>query len=280
MREFLAPTTLPEALEALATGGSVPLAGGTALVQLLKQELTEADRLVWLGRVVELRGIRRKDGRLEVGAMTTLAELARSPTALQLHPALATAAAVVGNPRVRSVATIGGALAHADPRQDLPPVLLALGASATIASPDGQREVPLSEFFHSLMETALRPGELVTAVTLPADTLGDRERYVRFTPGSPADFPTVGVAVRVRREGETVTDAALALAGVAPRPVLVTEAAAALVGRQPGPREVEAAADAAEAAADPVDDHRGSAAYKRAMTRLFARRALTQVLRT
>jgi carbon-monoxide dehydrogenase medium subunit len=84
----------------------------------------------------------------------------------------------------------------------------------------------------------------------------------------------------VRRDGEVVTDAALVLAGVAPRPVLVAEAAAALVGRQPGPREVEAAADAAEAAADPVDDHRGSTAYKRAMTRLFARRALTEVLRT
>jgi carbon-monoxide dehydrogenase medium subunit len=128
------------------------------------------------------------------------------------------------------------------------------------------------------METALRPGELLTAVTVPAGMAGDRQRYVRFTPGSPSDFPTVGVAVRIRKTDGTVTAATLALAGVAPRPLLVAEAAAALVGHHPGTREIDAAADAAEAAADPVDDHRGSAAYKRAMTRLFTRRALTEVL--
>jgi carbon-monoxide dehydrogenase medium subunit len=278
MTEFLAPATVPESLDALAADGSVPLAGGTALVQLLKQELAEANRLVWLGRVADLRGIRHRDGRLEIGAMTTLHELALSPEVRRLHPALAAAAAVVGNPRVRSVATIGGALVHADPRQDLPPVLLALEASASIASLHGEREVPLSQFFRSFMETALRPGELLTAVTLPSGSPGERERYVRFTPGSPADFPTVGIAVRVRRDGDVVTAATLALAGVAPRPVLVAEASAALVG-QPGTREIDAAAQAAEAAAEPVDDHRGSATYKRAMTRLFTRRTLTEVLR-
>ncbi|HLQ60813.1 MAG TPA: xanthine dehydrogenase family protein subunit M [Candidatus Acidoferrales bacterium] len=265
--EFQAPATLAEALGLLGAEGAFALGGGTSLVLMLKQDLVPASRVVWLGRIPELHGIRHDAaGGLVLGATTTMAELARSSDVRRLHPALAAAAEQIGNPRVRAVATVGGALAHADPRQDLPPVLLALGAAVTVQGPAGTRSVPLAGFFRSLMETALADGELVTSVSVPPPAPGQRECYLRFNPGSVDDFPTVGVAARaVLDESGAISDLAVALGGVAPVPILIREA----------PTD---AAEAAERACDPVDDRRGSAAYKRAMARVWTRRALAQLL--
>lgn len=271
--EFAAPATLEEALAELAAREAVVLAGGTSLVLLLKSRLIAPRRVVWLGRVGGLRGIEVSAGGLVIGAMTTLAELAASPEVGRLLPALAQAARVVGNPRVRAVATVGGALAHADPRQDLPPALLALGAMARLRSPAGERRLPLSALFTGPLETAVRDGELLTAVEVPAPLAGQRSLYLRFTPASREDFPTVGVAVRVVNRDGVVVDAALALAGVAPVPLLVPHAAEAL--RQAGPAAV---AELAERACDPSDDQRGSASYKRAMAGVWSRRALAAAL--
>lgn len=271
--EFAAPATLQEALAELAAPEAVVLAGGTSLVLLLKSRLIAPRRVVWLGRVVGLRGIELSAGELVIGAMTTLAEVAASPEVGRLLPGLAQAARVVGNPRVRAVATVGGALAHADPRQDLPPALLALGAVVRLRSPAGERRLPLSALFTGPLETAVRDGELLTAVEVPAPAAGQRSLYLRFTPASREDFPTVGVAVRVVSRDGVVVDAALALAGVAPVPLLVPQAAEAL--RQAGPAAV---VELAERACDPSDDQRGSASYKRAMARVWSRRALAAAL--
>lgn len=278
--EFLAPATLDGALAELASEGSIALAGGTSLVLMLKQDLVPAGRVVWLGRVGELRGISSTpDGELAIGATTTVAEIAASTEVQRLHPALTEAAAQVGNPRVRAVATLGGALVHADPRQDLPPVLLALGARTTVRGRDGEREVPMARFFNGLMDTAVQDGEILTRVLIPAPGEGRRSCYLRFTPASQDDYPTVGVAavVEVGPDGR-VGSAALALGGVAGRPVLVAELTEILAGRRPGPAELDAVAAAAERACDPVDDQRGSPAYKRAMARVWTRRALEAVL--
>jgi carbon-monoxide dehydrogenase medium subunit len=249
---------------------------------MLKRELAAAGRVVWLGRIAELRGIRGDDqGGLVIGATTTVAEIAASDQVRRLHPSLAVAAGQVGNPRVRAVATVGGALAHADPRQDLPPVLLALEAQVTVQGPRGGRSLPLDGFFRSLMETALEAGELLTEVTIPPPAPGQREVYLRFTPASKDDYPTVGVAARAALDGSgAVAALALALGGVASRPITVPDAASCLLGRRPDPAAIAEAAAAAERACDPVDDQRGSAAYKRAMARVWTRRALEQVLTT
>lgn len=271
--EFAAPATLEEALAELAAPEAVVLAGGTSLVLLLKSRLIAPRRVVWLGRVNGLRGIEFSGGELVIGAMTTLAEVAASQEVGRLLPALVQAARVIGNPRVRAVATVGGALAHADPRQDLPPALLALGAVVRLRSPAGERRLPLSALFTGPFETAVRDGELLTAVEVPAPAAGQRSLYLRFTPASQEDFPTVGVAVRVVSRDGVVVDAALALAGVAPVPLLVPQAAQAL--RQAG---AAAVAELAERACDPSDDQRGSASYKRAMAGVWSRRALAAAL--
>jgi carbon-monoxide dehydrogenase medium subunit len=278
--DFRAPDSIDGALEELAADGSVALAGGTSLVLMLKQDLVPASRVVWLGRISGLRGISSSpEGALAIGATTTVAEIAASSDVQRLQPALAEAAAHVGNPRVRAVATLGGGLVHADPRQDLPPVLLALGASATVRGRHGEREVSLERFFNGLMETDVADGEILTRVTVPAAPPGRRSCYMRFTPASEDDFPTVGVAAALDLDPDgSVRAAAVGLGGVAGRPVLVEEAAGILAGRRPGAAEVAELAAAAERACDPVDDQRGSPAYKRAMARVWTRRALERLL--
>lgn len=271
--EFLAPASMPEALSALQQDGAVAVGGGTQVGILLRQGMLEPGRLVWLGRVDGLRTISTTDGWLEIGAGATLSEIAASEAAHLLHPMLAAAATRVGNPRVRAVATLGGHLVHADPRQDLLPVLLALDAAAILRGPAGDREIALRDFFQGPFETALVEGELLVRVRVPDPPAGRRSGYARFTPQSEADYPTVGVAARLDLDGETVRGLVLGLGGVAGRPLLVEPSA--LIGRPVGPDLFQAAAEAAVAACDPISDQRGSAAYKRAMVRLWAVRALT-----
>ena len=276
---FRAPADLAGALAELAgQPEAMAMGGGTSVALLLKHGLIEPHRIVWLARIPALRGIRAgSDGGLDLGATVTLRELATSAAVRRHAPALASAAGQVGNPRVRSVATVGGALAHADPRQDLPPVLLALEARVRIAGPAGTREVPAAGFCTGFMETVLGPGELITGVLVPPAP-GRRAVYARFTPGSDDDYPAVGAAASiVRARDGTVTRAVLALAGVGPVALLIPEAAS-LAGGRPGTADIDAVASAAAAAADPVSDQRGSAAYKRAMAREWSRRVLLACL--
>jgi aerobic carbon-monoxide dehydrogenase medium subunit len=276
---FRSPATLAGALAELAGDeDAIALGGGTSVALLLKHGLIEPRRIVWLGRVRGLGEIQAgPDGDLAIGATVTLRDLAVSAGVQQQAPALASAAGQVGNPRVRAVATVGGALAHADPRQDLPPVLLALAATARIAGPAGEREVPLARFYTGFMETVLAPGELVTRVIVPPGP-GRRSAYLRFTPGSAGDFPVIGAAASITRGADgRVTEAALALAGAGPVPLLVP-AAGELAGRVPAAADIAAVAAAAAAAATPVSDLRGSARYRRAMAAEWTRRALRACL--
>jgi aerobic carbon-monoxide dehydrogenase medium subunit len=272
---FSAPETLSAALRELAESEDViAMGGGTSVGLLLKNDLIAPRKIVWLARIRELRQLTADPGgQLTLGATVTIRELARSAMVRQQLPALAYAAGRVGNPRVRAVATVGGALAHSDPRQDLPPILYVLNALVRIQGPRGTREVPVTEFHKGFMETALAEDELVTQVVIPA-VPGRRAAYARFTPGSRDDYPTVSAAASIVRDGGgRVTSAMLALGGVGMTPLLVS-AAAGLVGTVPGSPEAAAVADAAEAAAEPYEDQRGSARYKKAMAREWAARVL------
>lgn len=278
--ELVRPDRLEAALAALADPEAVAMAGGTSLVLMLKQNLLTPRRVVWLGRVAGLDGVEtRPDGRLRLGANVSLDALSRLPVVRERYPLLAEAAAQVGNPRVRAAATLGGALVHADPAQDLPPALIALGAEAVVAGPSGERRVAVrpGEFFRDYLATAVEPGEVVVGVELPPPPAGERAVYLRYAPRSQDDFPTVAVACRVAIDAAgTVREAAVAVSGVAPTPLAV-EAAAALCGTGGEARLVAEVAAAAAAAADPWEDARGSPRYKRAMTRLWTERALRAV---
>ena len=254
------------------------MGGGTAIGLLLKNSLIEPRKIVWLANVPGLRQIEASPGQeLSIGAMVTLREIARSGVIRRQFPALAHAAAQVGNSRVRAVATLGGALAHADPRQDVPPMLCALDAMVRIAGPDGTRDVPAAGFQAGFMETVLAPDELVTQVVIPV-VPGRRAAYARFTPGSDDDYPTVSAAASIIRGGDMrVSSAILALGGVGRVPLLVS-AAANLKAIIPGEAEIAAVAEAAQAAADPSDDQRGSARYKKAMAREWSVRVLRACL--
>jgi len=273
---FVAPTTIADALGELGEEGAIAVGGGTSIGLLVKNRLVDASKLVYLGRVRELAGV-HLDGEARVGATTTLRELSRSAVVADALPVLADAAGRIGNPRVRSLATAGGALVHGDPRQDLPPVLLALSAIAHLASASGTRSVPLSEFFLGFMETACAPDELVTSVSVPLDP-SRRAHYIRYTPGSEDDYPTVGVAatVSVAPDG-AVTAATLALGGVAEHALAVPEASQ-LVGGRPDAGAIRALGEVAAAAARPTDDQRGSSGYKRAMVEVMTRRAFEACL--
>ncbi len=278
MTEFRSPATVSQAVTGLGADGAVALGGGTALMILVKSGLLEPDRVVWLGRIPELRQITvRGDGALVIGAGVRLADLWRSPEVVSRYAVLAEAASQVGNPRVQAVATLGGHLAHADPRQDLAPVLLVLGASLLAAGPASTRSLPLAEFYTGFMSTALQAGEILTGVIIPPPPPGRRAAYLRFTPGSASDYPTVAVAASLVVRDRQVVEASVALGAGAAWPHLVPEAGRAMLGA-PGQDAIAAAADAVAVAADPSNDQRGSAAYKRAMARLWTQRLLSRLL--
>lgn len=275
---FVAPATIDGALDELAAGEALALAGGTSIALLLKNQLTEADRLVYLGRIPELAGIREERSQLRIGPTVTLRELAAASPVRARLPALAEAAGKVGNPRIRAVATVGGAVIHGDPRQDLPPVLLAAGASVRLASKRGTREMELGQFLQGFFETAIEPGELLTDVLVPLDP-AVRCLYRRFNAGSEDDYPTVTVAAswRLRSDG-TVTAARVAVGGAAPTVRLAAEAGTLLEGTVPSPDIIARAAASAAAGCSPSGAspfHGGMAGYKRAMVEVWVRRALT-----
>ena len=203
-----------------------------------------------------------------------MAALAGSDLIRRGLPALASAAGVAANPRVRAVATLGGHLAHADPRQDLPPVLLAAGATVVVRGPAGERRVPAGDLLIGFYETSLRPGEVITAVEIPIEPAA-RQVYARFTPGSADDYPTVGIAVQVRTGPEgIVEEARVAAGGCAGRTVLLEGAAGLIEGRLPSAVDLLAVQVAVEAEIPVVGDHRGSEAYKRRVAGVWARRAV------
>jgi aerobic carbon-monoxide dehydrogenase medium subunit len=276
---FVAPRDIDEALAQCATQGAVALGGGAAVALMLKERLVEPTKLVYLGKVAGLDTIEsRPGGELRLGATVTLRDLQTADAVRRHCPILAEVAGKVGNPRVRSVATLGGTLAHADPRQDLPPMLLALGARVRVANLSGSREVPLSEFFVGFMETAMGDGEIIVEVIVPPG-VHRRSAYQRFTPASQEDYATVGVAASVEiDEVGLLHEARVALGGVGSKAFLVDEAGLLVQAGRPGPDDVDRVAASAAAAAMPFGDARGSVEYKREMVRVHVRRALEACL--
>ncbi len=270
---FLVPASVPEAVELMAEKGSVAVAGGTWLAPLLKGRTIEPERLVYLGRIAQLRTEQVQRDVLTLGAVLTLHQLASSGLVTAYAPLLARTAASIASPRVRSVATVGGSVAIGDGRHDLPVVLLALGATVRLRGPAGARSVPL-EHLHDGSADALAADEIVTGVEVTPES-GRRVVYLRFAPGSVQDYLTVGVAAAVSRRADgLVTSARIALAGVAAGAVVPAACAEQLVGRFLDPDAIGAAAEAAAQAVSPGSDRLGTADYKRAMTRVWTRRAL------
>lgn len=278
---YVRPTTLEEAIGALAdaNGEAHVMAGGTSLALLMKNGLVSDGLIVDLGAVPGLAGIRLADGgRLEIGALASLRRVERDPLVRERQPALADAVSRVATVRIRNQGTIGGNLAHADPAQDPPAILLALDAEVDVTGPNGSRTVPLADLFVDVFETSLAPDEILTTVRVPAPAQGSRARYEKFLPRTADDYATVSVAARVTVDDGSISDARVVVGAAGPTPIRVTAAEAALHGRPANDVDLEAVAAAARDAVDPVDDVRGSADYKREMAGVWAARAVGRLL--
>jgi len=278
--EYRAPRGLDEALAVLREHGEDArvVAGGTALVTMMRQHLVRPGCLVSLRDVQGLNRIEATNGALRLGALVTHREAEVSPLVRERLPVLAETFRRVATVRIRHMATIGGALAHADPNQDPPVTLLALGARVEIRGARGHRELPLGEFFRDYYETALEPGELVTAVTVPLLPAASGATFLKFLPRTADDYATVAVAaiVTLEPDGERCREARIALGSVGVTPLRGMAAEALLSGQRLSESLLQAAGEAVKGAVDPLSDHRGSAAYKREMTGVMVGRALTQ----
>jgi carbon-monoxide dehydrogenase medium subunit len=277
--DYRAPRDLDEALAILHELGDEAraIAGGTALVTMMRQRLVRPACLVSLREVAGLGRIEATNGVVRLGALVTHREAELSPSLGDRLAVLAETFRRVGTVRIRHMATVGGALAHADPNQDPPVTLLALDARVDIRRAGGRRELPLGEFFRDYYETALEPGELVAAVTVPLLPVASGASYVKFLPRTADDYATVAVAavVTLEPDGERCREGRIALGSVATTPLRARAAEALLAGERLDERVLRAAGEAARGEVDPLTDHRGSAAYKREMTAVMVGRALT-----
>jgi carbon-monoxide dehydrogenase medium subunit len=275
------PASLAEALALLDPDDPDvrAIAGGTALMLMMKSGLYRPQRLVSLRRLgPALTGIRANaDGGVEIGAMARLCDIERSETVRAIAPVIPETLLTHSNVRVRNVATLGGNLAHADPHMDLPPVLIALGASVRIAGPAGERGVAVEDLFTGYLETVLANNELITSVAIPSQA-GRRAAYAKITARTADDWPALGLAVSVRTEDGTVREARLAIGAATETARRLLQAEAALAGRRIDDAILREAGRAAAAEAPIVADHHGSAAYKRVLIEVHLQRALRRAL--
>ncbi|MGY1986310.1 FAD binding domain-containing protein [Blastococcus sp. SYSU DS0669] len=274
--EYARPTTVDEALEAIASGGEdvKVLAGGQSLIPVMRLRLAAPETVVDLGRVTELRGVREEGDVLVIGAMTTHSDVLADPLIGQHAPLIAEATATVADRQVRHRGTFGGALVHADPAGDLPAVALALDAEFVIAGPGGRRTVPASEFFVDYLTTAVDEGELLVEVRVPKLAGQWGMRYEKFNRVAQA-WSIVAVAAAVRREDGHIAEARIGLTNMGPTPLRAGAVEAALSGAKATPEAIAAAAAHAAEGTDPSSDLNAQADYRQHLATVLTRRAVT-----
>jgi carbon-monoxide dehydrogenase medium subunit len=280
--EYRTPKNLKEVHTALKEYGTDAklVAGGTALVIMMKQRLVRPSCLISLRSVRGLNGIELKDGGLRIGGLATHREVESSSLVRRRLPVLAETFHHVATIRIRNMATVGGGLAHADPNQDPPPTLIALGATAKATSPNGSRTIPLDEFFTGYYETVLNPDEIITELFVPKMAANTGAAYLKFLPRTADDYATVSAAavLTLDKSKKTISDVRIALGSVGSTPIRATAAEAVLKGQPVKAEGFAEAAEKAKEAVDPISDFRGSAGYKKEMAGVFVRRALEKAL--
>ena len=273
--DYHAPKTLPDALGMLAQFGDDAklLAGGHSLLPMMKMRFAQPAHLIDLGKIPELRGVREDGGTIRIGAMTTENELIWSKLLQDKCPLLVEGARQISDPQVRYKGTIGGDIAHGDPGNDHPALMLALGASFVLRSKTGERTVPADGFFVGTYDTQMKPDEIMTEIRIPIPAAGTGCCYAKLK-RKVGDFATAAAAVTLRMKGDTVDAVAIALTNVAPTPLRAKAAEDALRGKALTDAAMATAAELAMKICDPVADQRGDVDYKRAMAGEMTQRAL------
>lgn len=273
--EYHAPSSVDEALSLLASLGedAKVLAGGHSLIPAMRFRLAQPAHLIDINRIGDLAYIREEGGHLAIGAMTRESALEHSSVVQERYPLLADAGHVIADPLVRNRGTVGGNLAHADPANDHPAVMLAYGATMVARGPGGTREIAADDFFTGLFENALAPGELLVEVRIPSPGAGSGGAY-RKLERKVGDYATSAVAVQLTMRGDTCAAVRIGLTNVNAVPMRATNAEQALTGKSLTDEVLEAAGQAAAQECDPSGDLRGTVEYKRDVTRILLKRAV------
>ncbi|SDD24807.1 carbon monoxide dehydrogenase, medium subunit [Cupriavidus sp. YR651] len=274
--EYHAPRSLSEAIALLNAHGDTAklLAGGHSLLPMMKLRFAEPGHLIDLGKLPDLQGIREVGNEIRIGAMTTENALIWSELLQTRCPLIVEGARQISDPQVRYRGTLGGDIAHGDPGNDHPALMIALDASFVLLSEQGERVVPADGFFLGTYMTQLEPGEILTEIRIPMPPSGAGYCYAKLKRKT-GDFATAAAAVTLRRTGDTVSDVRIALTNVAPTAIRATDAEQALRGKPFDESVVAEAARLAMAVCDPVEDLRGDVEYRTAMAGEMVRRALT-----
>jgi carbon-monoxide dehydrogenase medium subunit len=271
--EYLVPSSLQDAIGLLQKHGDDAklLAGGHSLIPSMKLRLVEPKYLIDISRLPNMSGIRQEGGSLVIGALTLHADVAASDVARRQAPGLAEAAERIGDVQVRNRGTIGGSVAHADPNADYPVILLALGATMAVTGPNGSRSINADDFFVDLFTTALEPHDVVTEVRVPA---APGSAYAKF-PHPASGYVVVSAGAALTKDGSGNCAAArVAIGGLGGKPVRAGAVESALAGKPLNADTIVTAAGHAADDTDPDDDLYASAAYKRHIATVMARRAL------
>ncbi|HTA45543.1 MAG TPA: xanthine dehydrogenase family protein subunit M [Bryobacteraceae bacterium] len=274
--EYTVPATLNEALS-LVGAGAKPLAGGMSLIPMMKLRFASPEHLVDVGRLPELNYIRESNGSIHIGASTTHYDIETSPLLRGKCPLLPETAEHIGDIQVRNRGTIGGSTAHADPAADYPAALQALEAKIVLKSAKGERTVEVGKFFLDTFTTALKEGELITEVIVPAEPGSAGTSYKKFL--QPASgFAIVGIAARINRSGNTLGMVRIGVTGLSGNSYRATRAERALEGRTGTPAEIQAAAGLVADGVDANSDLHASGEYRTSLAAVYAERALASAL--
>jgi carbon-monoxide dehydrogenase medium subunit len=253
------------------------IAGGHSLLPLMKLRLARPSVLVDIDRLSDLEYIRESGDRIEIGALTRIADVASNSLLAQHNPLVAFAAGEVGDPQVRHRATLGGSLAHGDPASDPPAIVLTIDAELVVRGPSGERTVPVSGFFKSLFETDLGSQEVLTAIRVPKFAPGTGWSYLKFHRRA-LDWAIVGVAAVVERNNGQIARAAVGLTNMGSTPLRASSVEEALTGSEASDQAIAEAAEHSPEGTDPVTDTNASTEYRTELSKVLVRRAIQQAL--
>jgi carbon-monoxide dehydrogenase medium subunit len=273
---YEAPDTLEAAVALLSGESGVTriLAGGTDVLVQLHLDVIDTPLIVDIKKITELREIVKDGGAYWIGAAATGMELMKHPDFGADWPGVLDGVQLIGSIQIRGRATVGGNICNGSPAADSTPAMIAAGAVATIAGPNGRRDIPVEDICVGPGQTSLAKDEILVSFALPARPANSGDAYLRFTPRTEMDIAVVGVGVNLTLDGSGFcTSARVSLGAVAATPLLVTEAADALIGTKIDAAALDNLAAAASAAAKPIDDKRGTKEYRIKVAGVLARRA-------
>jgi carbon-monoxide dehydrogenase medium subunit len=273
--EYHAPSSTEDAVALLSTYGAEAklLAGGHSLLPMMKLRFAEPAHLIDLGRIAELKGIRRAGDEIRIGAMTSENDLVWSSLLREQCPLLVEAAGLISDPQVRYKGTIGGDISHGDPGNDHPAVMMCLGASFVLRGPSGERIVPAETYFLGTYSTAIEPDEILTEIRIPIPAPGTGWSYAKLKRKT-GDFATAATAALLRLRGDSVQNVSITLTNLGATALRATAAEQHLRGNAFDEAAVHEAARLAMAICEPLEDLRGNVEYKIAMAGEMTRRAL------